>query len=811
MAKSSLACIQPEQPFGLTAGDSLSLGRKKKVKGAVFACLLLLAMTFAGISQTSLSANPSWGITSDATYYYVESANMKIYIRKSDGLMQYFVGGKSWTSTKGYGGISITKKGVGYNDGAAAPYDIGLTPFPHSLTQLSLNTTHLSYKQQKAAGATMRLYVDVQAKAESIQVLFKIENLDSVVRGYTLSFSMWIFQNGMKQVFPYNSILEQARATYSQKNVFNGETISRNYAISSIGNISYSVGMTQSPYHNAQLKYLGVLDDAFRQTFYYGYESLRAMPNQNTTQVGIITYAVDGNNYCALNKMPSVLSTYISTITLDKEFWAIFGTPITLANITTGYLNELKARNIINIELQFCTGNYITNRNWTLTNAQIQSLITTLRNAGFKPWFYITTNFEARRTDAKNKYFDALIKTSLQQNASDDYVVLNPDPAYSWGKQILSDVDHILATFTDIYGFFVDDFGYYGDRLDYNANHSPKYYDPNTSTRNATSLSFGITNLVAQLKTRGKPLMVNSPTHIEEMYGADGALIWDFPIGSGTALYLHYSTLHWGLPSGFIKSGISSNVGNSHDSNNTLCYRMNFWINGQPYVYGYKDADDTVFNAAKTEYHIQNAWFLEQPAEYAYGNGITLKIQNSDTRLAIFGQSATATITSSTPIDIYTKDGTLIGSEKTSQSLNAYLTGTQDIFVIKFTQSNPYIIMSQSCKVSNEAYTGKKLVFTVRASSESTSTTKVYCGSLRKPKRIDGISDSGAWTYDGSSIICTITTVHSSDANITIYWRRKASGKYELDVFILKGSLRTIASVTVNSENKSTSLFTPTS
>lgn len=732
-----------------------------------FVCLLfLLGLGLLGNLTPETNSSPSYGITSDATYYYVESENIVLWVRKADGLMQYFIGGKNWTSTKGYGGINVIKKGVGYNDDAAPPYHFGLTPFPHPLTQISQNNTHLSYKQVKASSPTMRLYVDIQAKPLSIEVLFKLENLDAVVHGYTLSLSMWIYQSNMKQVFPYDSILEQNRANYTQINLFTGEVISRDYTVGSLANSTHAIVLTQHPFHNAQLKYQGILDDSVRQAYYYGYESIRAMPSQNTTKTGVIFYATIGNNYYALNKLPSILDTYITYTNLGKEFWAILGTPINLTAITDSYLNELKSRNIINIELQFInTATYTTNCNWTLTNTQIQTLLSNLIGKGFKTWFYITTNFEASRTDAKNKYFDSLIKTTTQQNVSVDFAVLNPDPTYSWGTQILSDVEYIKTTFANISGFFIDDFGYYGDRLDYNANHSPKYYDPNTSTRNATSLSFGIANLMQQLRTKEYPLVVNSPTHVEEFYYADGGLLWDFPVDSGTALYLRYSTLHWTLPKEFLKTGISSDVGNVHNTDNNLYYNLSFWTNGQIYPFGYNDADNTVFYANKTQHHIQNAWFLEQPAEYAYGNGQTLKIQNSDTRLAIFGQSSSGTITSDTNIDIYTKSGALIASSTKSKSLDAYLTGEQDIFVIKQSQTDPYVALSQSSKISSESYSGGRLSFIV--TSPSTSTTKVYVGDKGEPQIVEGAT---SWNYDETTKIATITKLHSSPATITLMW-----------------------------------------
>jgi len=709
----------------------------------------------------------SYGITCDSTYWYVESANLKLIICKSDGLWQYFVGEGNWTSTKGLGGISVTKKGVGFNDGASPPYDMDLTPFPYSATELSLNATHLSYMQAKESGATLRLYVDIEAKADSIECLFKIENLDRVVRGFTLAFSAWIYRNNMKQVFPYKSILEQERATFGFLNSLSGETIAVNYPVGALANASHAVALYQSPYNNAQLKYYGVLDDSSREAFYYGYEALRAMPSANTTEVGVIFFAVEGNCYSALNKLPTILSSCIATTAIPSEFWVIFGTPIMPSLITDSYLRELKDRNIRHIELQFhASSTYTTNRNWTLTNTEIASLLTDLKAEGFNTWFYITTNFEASRTDAKNMYSDSLIKTATQQNVNVDYAVLNPDPAYSWGARIVSDVDYIMTTFGGlITGFFIDDLGYYGNRLDYNADHNPKYYDHNISTRNATSLSFGIANLMAQLATKGCPLVVSAPIHIEEVYYADGALLWDYPIDSGTPLYLRFSTLNWLLPKGFHKTGIASNVGDSHDGPNNIAYNLSFWTNGQIYPFGYNDYKNTVFSDAKTRHHVENAWFLEQPAEYAYGN-TTLEIQNSDTKLAIFSQSSIATITSSTPLDIYTKSGTLIAKSTINQSVSAYLDGLLDIFVVKPSQATPYVALSESTKINGETIVGDQFSFTVSSPSSFTSTTIIHCGDKGKPFRIyPSSSDMG---YNEVTGLQTISWTHSSDQLIEV-------------------------------------------
>jgi hypothetical protein len=46
--------------------------------------------------------------------------------------------------------------------------------------------------------------------------------------------------------------------------------------------------------------------------------------------------------------------------------------------------------------------------------------------------------------------------------------------------------------------------------------------------------------------------------------------------------------------------------------------------------------------------------------------------------------------------------------------------------------------------------TNSRLTFTISAPSGTTSTTKVYCGDLQKPKSVSGLSSTGTWSYEDS-------------------------------------------------------------
>ena len=73
----------------------------------------------------------------------------------------------------------------------------------------------------------------------------------------------------------------------------------------------------------------------------------------------------------------------------------------------------------------------------------------------------------------------------------------------------------------------------------------------------------------------------------------------------------------------------------------------------------------------------------------------------------------------------------------------------------------------------NKYFESDELEFTVSAPTGTTSTTKVYCGSKGKPKRVDGAT---SWSYDNDTKICTITVTHSGMKKITVIWTATHNG-----------------------------------
>jgi len=730
-----------------------------------FVLLILLTASLVADLTPEVKASPSWGITSDSNYWYVETANMKIYINKADGRFQFFVDGSNWTSTKGFGGFHIVKINVDYNDGAGEQQNH--FPNPNPPTQNYLNTTHLRYTQKKAAGSTLEFYVEISVKAESIELLFWVKNLESVVRGYTVTFEEWLKSAGLKRIFPLEGFIEQPWANYFTAQLFIDEMWT-DYPATILTNQAYSLATVQAPYYPNPMYNYGIFQSSNRETHYFGYANMRGMPNQNTSQVGVIFYAVKGNSFYALNKMPGILKTYVSFIELSKDFWHIFQTKIDMSKVTDTLLNELKARDILNIEVQFINSSYwTTNRNLTHTVPVIQSFLSNLKNKGFKVWFYMTISADStfpshNLTQVMNLYSDALTKDSNGANVTTDYGTLNCDPAYSWGAQIKSDMDYLITNFGSyITGFFID-LLVSSNRLDYNPNHNPILLNE-TSGKNATTLGVGMANLLTNLRAKGYPLVGNAPTQLHTAYKCDGVLLWDEPVYRSILEGKRYSWRNWLLPEGFLKSGISSNVTAIQSANNQLYYQLSYLQNAQPYVFGYTSYP--TFYANKTTYHLQNAWFMQQKAEMIYGAMATIKLANANTRTIIFNGTTIGSITSDTYVDVFTKSGLKVATSTKQVNVNTYLTGNMDIFVIHQSQKEPYILLAQASKIESETYTSTTdtLSFTVLAPPSTTTTTKVYA--TRKPV---GISGASTWAYNSASKVLTINAEHSSSVSIAI-------------------------------------------
>lgn len=117
--------------------------------------------------------------------------------------------------------------------------------------------------------------------------------------------------------------------------------------------------------------------------------------------------------------------------------------------------------------------------------------------------------------------------------------------------------------------------------------------------------------------------------------------------------------------------------------------------------------------------------------------------------------------------------------------------------------SSPYY-----ADITASTLTDSQLKFTISAPSGNTTTTNIYCGSKGKPKEVSGLSSTGSWSYDDITKILIITTVHSSDAQITVSWASGSLGEYQLTVKVTVNFLPALgAKVEVNSENKTVNLL----
>jgi hypothetical protein len=130
---------------------------------------------------------------------------------------------------------------------------------------------------------------------------------------------------------------------------------------------------------------------------------------------------------------------------------------------------------------------------------------------------------------------------------------------------------------------------------------------------------------------------------------------------------------------------------------------------------------------------------------------------------------------------------------------------------IFLTPSTPYVTETTYPKDLSALYSSDKFTLTVTAPSGSTSTTKVYCGDLQKPKSVNGLSSTGTWNYDDSTKILTIVDTHSSSLTFTVSWSGSASGKYTLTVQVLSNYLPTSAIVQIQNVNQTTDLLGRTS
>lgn len=74
----------------------------------------------------------------------------------------------------------------------------------------------------------------------------------------------------------------------------------------------------------------------------------------------------------------------------------------------------------------------------------------------------------------------------------------------------------------------------------------------------------------------------------------------------------------------------------------------------------------------------------------------------------------------------------------------------------------------------NQLFESDLFVATISASSGTTN-ADIYCGSYGEPNRVSGTK---TWEYDSLSQICTITFIHSSDAEITLDWSGTGSEFY---------------------------------
>lgn len=787
-------------------------------------CLFLVWFLFvcltAFVPLPQVKANPSVGVTSDATYWYLESTNLKLRITKSNGLIKFYVGAAftDWTSSKGDGGggFSVITWGVGYNDQTSGGAGM---PNRNPVTLVSQNSTYLYYKQIKASGPTFEQHTEFIVDAYSIQVIMSVKHLSAGLQNYAVAFCEWITTTNMKVVNlndinnPVTEYSFGANSQTANERLIVDSSVPNEKPLYVLSNGDYALTTLQHPTYGSAMQYWIDWHDVDREVLGVGFDAVRGVQNVLTRRQGIILFATRGNTFSGLNKIPDILEQYVDYEVLDLGYVHLFNSPTYPDLITDSMLTELKARGITTIEIQWLNGTDFTNQ-LLLTHDEttIKATMTKIRSYGFKTYWYllpfITAGFPANTWQTiRNAHSDSVGKDQNGNNGS-NWGLLNPDPTYSWGTQVLSDVDTIISTYGDYFdGFFVDIL-VASSIMDFNTAHSSTYtayFETGAYNKNASTLTDGAIALLQDLKAKGKPLIGNSPDNVWLTYYLDGVVCWDDTATatrwqSGTQYGNAYSFDLWATPRRFYRSGISSNVVPTNGTNDGWYVKMSYSDGVYPFIYAYTGFP--TFQDAKTTFYQQNCWFLSHEVISVVGVSYVYLPSTTNTRLVIFNGTATGNITSPYAFDIYKKDGTQIALNVYTISLNSYLTSGQDIFVVKPHETNPYIFYSQSFKIESVSYSDNKFSFTVSASSGQISTTKVYVGDKGKPVSIIPLSVDGG--FDSTTNIQTLTWTHSSSQEIILDWTIPSGPiftlkYYQLTVKVIdvQGILQRDAKVTV--------------
>jgi len=91
-------------------------------------------------------------------------------------------------------------------------------------------------------------------------------------------------------------------------------------------------------------------------------------------------------------------------------------------------------------------------------------------------------------------------------------------------------------------------------------------------------------------------------------------------------------------------------------------------------------------------------------------------------------------------------------------------------------------ISGQANLTITKLFENKRFTATINAPSETTSTTKVFCGDKGEPITVYSINGTLSWDYNASTKTLTLNVLHDSPTRIVVYWRFPGDIDFDGDV-----------------------------
>ena len=144
-------------------------------------------------------------------------------------------------------------------------------------------------------------------------------------------------------------------------------------------------------------------------------------------------------------------------------------------------------------------------------------------------------------------------------------------------------------------------------------------------------------------------------------------------------------------------------------------------------------------------------------------------------------------------------EGTTNSVQSLSESLFSDWSGNRT-YLARLVDSENNLYVTSTGTLKSAIYTNDLLTSIINATSGQTTQTQVYCNDIGQPTHVTG---GNVWSYDSSTGICTITTIHTSADTITLDWSSDAwaGGLFTLTVSVLKDGYPAHASICLNNQN----------